>query len=181
MSRKILVIVILCLSALPLLAEDSISLPVDKKIGHALLDSFTTFFHEMAVSGSGGYEKVSKAFEKFMADAKKAGEQKQIDPVFFSRYKRILTIMGLTMIPSEEGIFADILNQEFGHFVKDILGEDLIAFKGSGAVGQLALAVSEEILNLHLYLDNIKAKEKLRKSFEGKFLDATPNKKSVKK
>ena len=181
MLRKILSVGILCILVLPVLAEDPAAAPVDKKIGHALLDSFTTYFHEMAVSGSGGYEKVSRAFDKFMADAKKAKEQNQIDPVFFSRYKRILTIMGLTMIPSEEGIFVDILNQEFGHFVRDVLGEDLINFKGSGAVGQLALAISEEILNLHLYLDNIEAKEKLRKSFEGKFLDATPNKKPVKK
>jgi len=181
MLRKLLSLGILFCLAMPILAEDPAASPLEKKVGYALLDSFTDFFHEMAISGSGGYEKVSKAFQKFIAEANKAKEQKQIDQVFYARYKRILAVMGLSMIPYDEGIFSDILNQEFGHFVKDVLGEELTSFKGSPAVGKLAQAVSEEILNLHLYLDNSEAKDKLRKSFEKKFLDANPKKESVKK
>jgi hypothetical protein len=181
MMKKIFCLIVLTIPAIPILAEDPTALAVDKKVGYALLDSYTTFFHEMAVSGSGGYEKVSTAFRKFLTDANKAREQNQIDQVFYSRYKRVLTITGLTMIPLEEGIFADLLNQEFGRFVKDVLGEDFAGSPKGNAIGQLAYALSEEILNLHLYLDDIEAKDKLRKSFEGKFLDVTPKKDSVKK
>ena len=176
MIKKVFGLIVLVALAFPALAGDAAAPAIDKKVGYALLDSFTTFFHDMAVSGSGGYEKVSAAFKKFMSDANQARQQNQIDQVFFARYKRILAVMGLTMIPSGEGIFEDILNQELGHFVKDVLGEESkIGAKGQ-AIGQLASAVSEEILNLHLYLDDLEAKEKLRKSFEGKFLDAKPKK-----
>jgi hypothetical protein len=176
MIKRVLGLIMLTSLAFPVWATNLDESAIDKKTGYALLDSFTNFFRDMAVSGSGGYEKVSAAFTKFMSDANLARQQNQIDQVFFSRYKRILAVMGLTMIPISEGIFEDVLNQELGHFVKDVLGEE---FKKTGkgqAIGQLAAAVSEEILNLHLYLDDLEAKEKLRKSFEGKFLDAKPKK-----
>ena len=181
MIKKVLGLIVLAALALPALAGDVVAPAIDKKAGYALLDSFTTVFRDMAVSGSGGYEKVSAAFKKFMSDANRARQQNQIDQVFFSRYKRILAVMGLTIIPSSEGIFEDVLNQELGHFVKDVLGEE---FKGSAkgqALGQLASALSEEILNLHLYLDDLEAKAKLRKSFEDKFLEANPKKNPIEK
>ncbi len=180
MIKKFFCLIVLVALAIPVLAEDPAGPAIDKKVGYALLDAYTQFFREMAVSGSGGYEKVSAAFGKFMADANQARQQNKIDKVFFYRYKRILTTTGLLMIPSGEEIFADILDQELAHFVKDVLGEDYRSasanIKGH-AIGLIASALSEEILNLHLYLDDVEAKEKLRKAFEGKFLDATPKKK----
>jgi hypothetical protein len=177
MKKNILGLIALTVFALTALAEAPGAPAIDKSVGYALLDAYTNFFHDMAVSGSGGYEKVSAAFHKFLSDASQARQKNQIDQVFFSRYKRMLAVSGLTMIPSGE-VFSDILDQELGRFVKDILGEE---FDGSNPkrsrIGLIAYALSEEILNLHLYLDDIEAKEKLRKSFEGKFLDATPKKK----
>jgi len=177
MKNKILGFIILMAFALPALAEGPAAPAVDKKVGYALLDAYASFFHDMAVSGSGGYAKVSPAFRKFLADATQARQNNQIDQVFFTRYKRMLMVTELTMIPSEELIW-DVIEQELARFVKDILGEE---FNGpdlkSSKIGLLATALSEEILNLHLYLDDIEAKDKLRKSFEGKFIDTAPTKK----
>jgi hypothetical protein len=177
MKKKILGLIALTALALPALAEGPAAPAVDKKVGHALLDAYTAFFHDMAVSGSGGYEKVHAAFGRFLSEANQARQKNQIDQVFFFRYKKLLAITGLTMIPSGE-IFSDILDEELGRFVKDVLGEDLnVSNPKRSNIGLVATALSEEILNLHLYLDDIEAKDKLRRSFEGKFLDVTPAKK----
>jgi len=45
------------------------------------------------------------------------------------------------------------------------------------AIGQVANAVADEIINLHLYLDNIEIKEKLRKAWDEKFSAAQDKKK----
>jgi hypothetical protein len=178
MLKKAVCLSVLVLFAAPILAEDTGagSLPVDKKVGYALLDAIGQTFHEMAVSGSGGVEKVTQAISKFMADARKAKEQKRIDALFFARYQRILGIIKLAVGPDPDGILVPIINRELGLFVKDVLAED---FKSTGpeAIGQVANAIADEIINLHLYLDNIETKEQLRKAWDEKFSGAGDKKK----
>lgn len=177
MIRKMICLGFLCLMALPLLAEDPAGTPLDKKVGYALLDAITTQFHGMAISGSSS-EKVDKALQTFMADAKKAKEQKQVDQAFFARYRRMVAVMKLALILDPEGILSNIVQQEIVHFIQDVLGEDK---ESVASVGQMAMAISEEILNLRLYLDDFEAKEKLREAFNKKFSDAKPKKEADKK
>jgi hypothetical protein len=180
MIRKILCLMLLGMMAMPVLAEDSPGASIDKKVGHALLDAITTQFREMAISGSGGPERVDKALQQFMTDARKAKDQKQIDQVFFARYRRIVAVMKLAIIHDPSGILGAITEQEIAHFVNDILGEEMKATPSSQALGQVAMAISEEILNLHLYLDDFEAKEKLREAFNKKFSEVRPKKESAK-
>lgn len=165
MLRKSICVSILILLAVPLLAEEPGAAPLDKKVGYALLDAIGQAFREMAVSGSGGAEKVTQAVERFMVDAKRAKEQKQIDAVFFARYQRILAIIKLVVAPDPSAVLGHMLDQELSRFVYDILGED---WKGSGpvAINQVANAIADEVINLHLYLDDIETKEKLRKAWD---------------
>jgi hypothetical protein len=178
MLKKTICLSMLVLFAVPVLAEDTGAggPPVDKKVGYALLDAIGQTFHEMAVSGSGGVEKVTQAVSRFMIDARKAKEQKQIDAQFFARYRRILGIIKLAVGPDPDGILVPIIDRELGLFVKDVLAED---FKSSGpeAIGQVANAIADEIINLHLYLDNIETKENLRKAWDEKFSAAGEKKK----
>lgn len=178
MLKKAVCLSVLILFAVPVLAEDvgTGSFSVDKNVGYSLLDAIGQTFHEMAVSGSGGPEKVTQAIQKFMADAKKAKEQKQIDALFFARYQRILGIIKLAIGPDPDGILVPIIDRELALFVKDVLAED---FKSSGpeAIGQVANAIADEIINLHLYLDNLETKEKLRKAWDEKFSAAGDKKK----
>jgi len=177
MKKAILGLVALSTFILPLVAESPSAPPIDKKAGYALLDAYTGFFRDLAMHGSGGYEKVSPALKKFLSDANQARQKNQIDQVFFARYKRLLSISELASIPSAE-ILADIIEEEVGRFVKDILGEDFnSANPVQSKIGLVAYAISEEILNLHLYLDDIEAKDKLRKSFEENLQSGPPVKK----
>jgi hypothetical protein len=178
MFRKFLCFLALIFFTVPLLAEDQSASPVDKKVGYALLESIAKTFHDLAVGGS--KIETIKQIERFlvssMADARKAKEMKQIDPVFFARYSRLLAMIKLFMAPDPGGILVPIIDQELKRFINEVLGED---YKGSGpaAIGQAARAIAEEIINLHLHLDNVEAKAKLWKSFEEKY-GAKPEKKN---
>ncbi len=169
MLKKAIGLLILALLAAPILAGEPGSSPVDKKVGYALIDGIGEMFHEMARSGSGGVGKVNTAVEKFMADARKAREQGQIDPVFFARYTRILAIIKIAVAPDPQGILVPMFDDELRRFVREVLGEDY-RLRGSGpeAIGQLANAIADELINLHLYLDDIETKEKLRKAWDEK-------------
>jgi hypothetical protein len=174
MLKKSIGLLVLAFLAAPILAGEPGSSPVDKKVGYVLIDSIGETFHQMAMSGSGGVEKVNTAVEKFMADARKAKEQGQIDPVFFARYTRILAIIKIAVAPDPQGILVPMFDDELRRFVREVLGED---YKGSGpqAIGQVANAIADELVNLHLYLDDIETKEKLRKAWDEK-LSSPPRK-----
>lgn len=168
MPKRVFSLFILIFFVVPLLAEEPGAVAVDKKVGYALLDAIAQTFHEMAMTGTGEVEKVTQAIQKFMADARKAKEQNQIDAVFFRRYRRVLAIIKLAIAPDPSGILGHMIDQELSSFVYEVLGED---WKGSGpgAIGQVAKAIADEIINLHLYLDDLEAKSKLWKIYEEKY------------
>ncbi len=168
MLKKSASLLILILTAVSLMAGESGGAPVDKKVGYALLDALGQTFYEMAMTGTGGVEKVTGAVQKFMADARKAKDQNQIDGVFFVRYTRVLAIIKVAVAPDPEGLLVPMFSNQLGWFVHEVLGED---YKASGpqAIGQIANAIADEIINLHLYLDNMETKEKLRKAWDEKF------------
>lgn len=170
MLRKSVCLLTLILLAGPFLAEEPGDAAEQKEVGYALLEGIARTFHDLAVDGSKG-ETIAR-IERFlidsMAEARKAKEKKQVDPVFFARYSRLLAIIKLSMAPDPGGILVPIIDQEFKRFVNEVLGEE---YKGSGpqAIGQVAGAIAEETINLHLHLDNVEAKAKLWKSFEVKY------------
>lgn len=166
MFRKILVLASICVLFLDLASTEPAKTP-ETKAGYALLDSLSYQFHEMAIKGSGGFEKVDQVLQKCMADAKKAKEANHIDKVFFTRYARMLAIMKIVVIPDPEAILGPMLEKEIDSFVMDVLGEDRKC--ENKGIGQVAAAFADEILNLHLYLDNQDAKAKLMKTFEEKY------------
>ena len=167
MLKKGFGLIALILLAVPALSGETGASSVDKQAGYTLIDAIGQTFHEMAMSGSGGVEKVNRAVEKFMADARKAKVEKRIDGVFFARYARILAIIKGAVAPDPEGILVPMFDDELRRFVREVLGED---YKGSGpgAIGQVASGIADELINLHLYLDNIETKEKLRKAWDEK-------------
>lgn len=126
------------------------------------MDKVISTFKGMAEKGTGGREKVIPALEEMMADAKKAKDQEQIDPVFFNRYNRLLMVMKLFLVEDEEGILKPVIEREVGEFVWDVEG---IKLEGSGkkTIGFVSQAIADELVNLHLYLDNIEKKMELRK------------------
>jgi len=118
----------------------------------------------MAEHGTGGREMVNTTIEKLMAEAKKAKEEGKIDPVFFRRYNRILMVMKLTITEDPEGILSSLIEKEVGGFVEDVCGEK-VDIEGKGSIGKIAAAITEEIINLHLYLDNRKNRDKIMNEY----------------
>jgi hypothetical protein len=165
MFKKSVCLLALVLLAVPLLSKESGATPVDKKVGFALLDAIGQAFRELAASGSGGVGKMTEAVERFMSDAKKAREQKQIDAVFFARYQRVLAVIKLVVAPDPSGILGHVIDQEMGRFVYDVLGEN---WTGSGpeAINQVANAIANEVIKLHLYLDDVEKKGSLREAWD---------------
>ncbi len=136
--------------------------PAKTQTGYALLDRFITTFQELARSGS-GREILEPRLQALMKDAKKAFQQKEIDSIFFLRFKKLLALSKLISTLDPENILEGIISRQTEDFVRDTLGEDIKQARVS--VGQLAMAISEEIIDLHLYLDNWEARENLRKKF----------------
>jgi len=159
-----------------LAAEPPSPVSMDKKAAFALLDGIGEMFHQMAATGTGWTEKLDKGLEQFGDDAKKAKSQNQIGAVFYRRYCYLLAIIKMTSRPDPGGILLPVIDREIGQFVGSVLGEE---WKGSGpdAINQVMNAIVYEIVDLQMYVDNLEAREKLRKAWEDKFIQAAPPKK----
>ncbi len=176
MKRMTLAVLVLAAFAFPVLAEGPDPAAFDKKAGAALLDGIVQVFHDMAATGSGGAKQIEGFLVASMGEAGKAKDAKQIDSVFFARYRRLLGIIKLVMVPDPGGILAPVLDEELNRFVTEVLGEEYKGV-GPGAIGQVANAIADEIINLKIYMDNVELKAKLRKEFDAKFNEAGSKKK----
>ena len=180
MRKSIAVLMLTLAFIVPAMAEVPDPAAFDKNVGGALLDGIARVFHEMAVGPTGSKEDRQKQIEDYlissMGEARKAKDQKQIDAVFFSRYQRLLGIIKLMMAPDPGGILVPVIDQEVKRFVTEVLGEEFKGM-GSGAIGQVANAIADEMVNLRLYMDSVEIKARLRREFDQKFSESTPAKK----
>ena len=147
------------------LADTPLGASAEEEAGFVLLESLVLSFSTMAEEGTGGYEKVNNVIQKLMADLKKADKEKKVDPVFFGRYHRMLVIMKLTIIDTPydpEGILDVFIVRELKKFIDDVtgVGADLPPPEHRG-IGAIAGAIAEEVLNLHIYLENKKKRANL--------------------
>ncbi len=164
MSKKILILLALFgFFVLPALGYEAEKAP-DARAGYALLEMLTDQFRQMAAVGSGGFEKVDQMLQRCMADAKTAREADRIDKVFFARYARMLSLMKIWMIPDPQAVLRPIIDREIERFVMEVLGEDRRC--ENKGIGQVAGAFADEIVNLHLYLDDAAARVRVMKTYE---------------
>jgi hypothetical protein len=141
--------------------------PDVKKAGYALLDKYVTAFQEMAATGTGG--ELEGRLRVMADDARKAKDEGGIDLIFFTRYSRLLAITALVVTPDKGSLLVPVAERELADFMRDVTGEEVIALRGANAVGQIARALAEEIINLQLYLDTLERREALKKDlYEGK-------------
>ena len=139
--------------------------------GTALLDKYVLSFKGMAEKGTGGREIISESLAEMMAEAKKASAEDKIDPVFFRRYRRLLMVTKLAIVEDREGILGDLIQQEVGGFIADKIGEwiDLQKDEQPARIGAIADALANEVLDLHLYLENKEKKAKMMEDFYKNF------------
>jgi hypothetical protein len=151
-------------------ADNPSAAPLDKAVGYSLIAKLNRSFQSMAQSGSGGVDVVSKALSALMKDAKQARKDAKIDAVFLQRFSRILRVLYTAVLsdPDQTGILMPLIEREMGDFVLEATGE---TWSGSGknSIGQLANAVAQSIIDLHIYLNTMDQRETIMKSFEEKY------------
>jgi hypothetical protein len=163
MMKKILVFGFLVLFSLHLAAMDNPAKPKEKA-GYALLDLFIASFREMATHGSKG--KLEPTLLNMASELRKARETGEVDAVFFARLSRVLALTKLVIVPDPGRILEPVINREMLFFVHDITGEELDREGGPAAIGQVANAIAEEILDLQIYLDTKDKREAMRKELD---------------
>ncbi len=174
MIRKAITVCILiflflfCLNLMPSFGADT---PAEESAGHALLDSLVVAFKELAEHREPMIERTEKALLSMMREAKKANAQGQIDNVFFKRFHRILMVIKcvITPIPKDDaGIMKPLYFGAINKFIEDIEGEpfDLEKAGKNEAINKFTLAVSHEIIDLRIYLDNKEKREALIKEYQ---------------
>ncbi len=127
-----------------------------EEVGKTLIYYIISGFKAMAVGGSGGYNVVDILLQKSMIMLRNAKEKGKVDSVFYRRYKRILEVLKLTIMDAKfdkESILGDHISRVTQDFIYDITGEIKEIDKLKRGVGLISEAVSEELLNLHIYLD----------------------------
>jgi len=136
-----------------------------KKAGYTLLDMYVKSFQEMAARGTGSGE-LETNLRAMATEAKKAKEAGDINLVFYAHYARILALTKLIVNPDPGNLLMPVIDREIADFLKDVTGEDVIARTGSVAIGQVANALAEELINLQIYLDTLEKREAMRKKFD---------------
>jgi hypothetical protein len=168
MNRKIALgicltfIFVLTLSAI----EDGTAAPLDKKAGYALLASFRQTFREMAVTGAGGFEFVSKSFTRLSQECRQARKDGKIDALFNARFMRLLRFFWVLVVPDPGTIMAPIIDRLAADFVEGASGEQWEATNPQNKIRLAADALAQEIVSLHIYLDTWEQRAQLLKEIE---------------
>jgi hypothetical protein len=136
-----------------------------KKAGYTLLDMYIQGFQEMARQGITG-EGFEANLQAIAAEAKKAKDAGEINLVFSSRFARVLALTKLIIKPDPGNLLMPVIDREIADFLKDVTGEDIIARTGAAAVGKVANALAEELINLQIYLDTLDKREAMRKKLD---------------
>ena len=137
-----------------------------KKAGYALLDMYMKSFQEMAARGTNSGE-LETNLQAMATEAKKAKEAGEINLVFYAHFARILALTKLIVNPDPGNLLMPVIDREIADFLKDVTGEDVIARTGSVvAIGQVANALAEELINLQIYLDTLEKREAMRKKLD---------------
>jgi hypothetical protein len=137
--------------------------------GTALLDRFIDNYSEMARGGSG--EKVEAGIQEMGMAARTALEARKITPVFYGRYNRLLALSKLVTLPDKAGILGPVVDRMLTEFVQDKLGPigtGENGGKGSVSIALVAQAITEEIIDLQIYLDTLATREALMRKLDGR-------------
>jgi len=136
-----------------------------KKGGYALIDMYIRAFQAMAAQGTSA-SAMEANLQAIAAAARKAAAAGETDRVFSARFARVLALTKLIIAPDPGNLLMPVIDREIADFLKDVTGEDIAARTGPAAVGQVAKAIGEELINLQIYLDTMDKRWELRKQLD---------------
>lgn len=120
----------------------------NEQVGYALLDSVVVTFAELSKKDDDRKKSLQRELDKWMLLAKVAKAEGQIDEAFFNRFKRILVVIKLTIIPDPNHHLNPLILEEINKF--DISKMQQAKITGLASVSD---SLSGEILSLKRYLD----------------------------
>ncbi len=130
--------------------------------GYVLLDRILVLFQNLARTSAGSREAVENGLEAIFTEAVQAKAGNQVDPVFFRRFNRLLTVMRLSFLSDPKGILKTHIDRVTADFVEDVTGRAPALDKGEGVgLGLLAGALADEIANLRIVLETRERKAKI--------------------
>ena len=144
--------------------------------GHALLTGLTEVFQELLVEG-GGMGAAEKRVNDLMVNALATRDAGKIDGLFFNRFRRLILMFKVTMIPvvGENQVWEPVIRRQLQDFVEGTLGVDWTLDIGNrNCIEDLARAMEEECISLWIYLDTLPRREELRKKVSGRMLPPPP-------
>lgn len=171
MTRKMLVLGLLALVCWGSATAEGPRDPKEKA-GYVLLDMYVGSFEEMATMGTGGAEVLEAHLAKMAQALKQARGAGEIDLVFQARFARLLAMTKLFVRPDPDNILQPIIEREMVAFLSNVTGEDVVQGGGPAALGQVANALAEEIINLQIYLDTKGTREALRRKLDARITGA---------
>jgi len=154
---------VLCLGLSLPAAEDGPAAP--KKAGYELIDMYIRGFQAMASQGTKA-EGLESTLRTVAAAANDAKEAAKVDQVFYSRFARILALTKLIIAPDPGNLLRPVIDREIADLLMDVTGEAVAASTGPVAVGRVANAIAEELVNLQIYLDTLDKREAMRKKLD---------------
>ncbi len=141
-------LLILCISMQGSLLQKGEFGITSEQVGYALLDSVVVTFSELSKKVDDRKKSLQRELDKWMLLAKVAKAEGQIDEAFFNRFKRILVVIKLTIIPDPNHHLNPLILEEINKF--DISKMQQAKITGLASVSD---SLSGEILSLKRYLD----------------------------
>jgi len=166
------ILILLLFFCLNLNSFSSLHPPADEIAGLALLDSLVVAFKELAEQRNAVIERTNTALEEMAREATRANAQGQIDAVFFKRFRRVLVVIKCVINPfpkdDETWFMKSLCFEAINRFIEDIEGEnfDIEKVGNNEAINKFTQAVSHEIIELRIYLDNKEKREKLIEEYQ---------------
>jgi len=150
----IILIIILCIT-IPGFTQEKTKKIEAGEIGYILLNDLILTFesYDPYKPMQEWKDKVFNSLSVMFESARNAKAQGNLDKKFFSRYKRILYVLELSLMmkdSEENSVLLNLINEQIKKF--DI-PEDLLNKLEINLMGSIAGAVAEEILSLKKYLD----------------------------
>ncbi|HEU5061122.1 MAG TPA: hypothetical protein VFU21_31540 [Kofleriaceae bacterium] len=155
MRRSLLVPVVVVLVALACGADEEKKQPGDPAAGHALLAEYVAAFQQLASSG-GGVE----VLDPLLAEQARNGDALlaagKVSAGFAERHRRLIEVTRALVAPGG----GEEARQKVRDFLDAVEGKKERAL--GGGLAEVAPAIVEEVLRLHMLLDGTTDREKTR-------------------
>jgi len=169
----------------PSVAASPATEAVPLKDGYALLDGLLILWDNLypepkskdekdLKAAQYGFQLVDERISNLFKEAKASREANLIDNIFFNRYRRVLMMYKLIVIPVfKHEVLEPLFRQAFVDFVHDVTFETWV-WGEKDAIPKLGAAVREEFVQLHFYLEDRQKSEEFKQKVGLRVLPPPP-------